>query len=213
MAQSTSLPRRALLVIDVQNEYETGGLPIAYPDIRTSLRHIGMAMDGAQAAGIPVAVVQQSAPAGSPIFARGTPGWELHEVVKSRPYDHLVEKLLPSAFADTGLERWLVARGIDTLTIVGFMTHNCDDSTVRHALHAGYAVEVLSDATGAIPYANRAGAASAEEIHRVFMVVMQSRFAAVLSTAEWLDCVRNGTVPPRDTILTSMRQALAHRTA
>ncbi|EQD52965.1 hypothetical protein B1A_12544, partial [mine drainage metagenome] len=29
-------PRRALIVIDVQNEYVTGNLPIEYPDIHLS---------------------------------------------------------------------------------------------------------------------------------------------------------------------------------
>ena len=69
-----STPSRALLVIDVQNEYVTGDLPIEYPEVQTSLANIGRAMDAARAAGVPVAVVQNFAPAGSPIFARGTPG-------------------------------------------------------------------------------------------------------------------------------------------
>lgn len=34
-------PRRALIVIDVQNEYVTGKLPIEYPDVRLSLRNLG----------------------------------------------------------------------------------------------------------------------------------------------------------------------------
>ena len=35
-------PRRALIVIDVQNEYVSGDLPIEYPDIHSSLANIGM---------------------------------------------------------------------------------------------------------------------------------------------------------------------------
>ena len=34
----SATPRRVLLVIDVQNEYFTGGLPIAHPPVETSLR-------------------------------------------------------------------------------------------------------------------------------------------------------------------------------
>src|SRR5476649_600514 len=53
-----TIPRRALLVIDVQNEYVTGDLPIEFPDVQTSLANIARAMDAARDAGIPIVVVQ-----------------------------------------------------------------------------------------------------------------------------------------------------------
>ena len=199
----TCQPRRALIVIDVQNEYVTGNLPIEFPDIHLSLSNIGQAMDAAERTGIPIIVVQQYAPAESPIFAIGSDGWELHDVVRSRRWSHHIEKKLPSAFAGTDLTEWLSVHQIDTLAVAGYMTHHCDDSTIRHAFHAGIAVEFLADAAGALPYLNQAGSASAEEIHRTFTVVMQSRFAAVMTTQEWIDLLRiNGTVE-RDNIFGS----------
>lgn len=201
------MPRRALIVIDVQNEYVTGNLPIEYPDVNASLAHIGRAMDAAEQHGVPVVVVQNFAPATAPIFARGSALAELHETVASRPRAHYVEKSLPSAFAGTDLADWLTAHDIDTIVIAGYMTHNCDDSTVKHAVHAGLSVEFLIDATGAVPYENRAGKASAEEIHRVFTVVMQSRFAAVLSTDEWIAALESGEPPARDNIYASNQRA------
>jgi nicotinamidase-related amidase len=203
----TNTIRRALIVIDVQNEYVSGNLPIEYPDINLSLDNIGKAMDVARDRGIPVVIVQNTAPAGAPIFDKGSHGWNLHEVVASRPHDHYVEKRLPSAFAGTDLAEWVAGREIDTLSIVGYMTHNCIASTVQHAVHAGLAVEVLDDATGAVPYANRAGNASAEQIHKAYNVVFQSRFAAVLNTDEWIDVVRMGKAPERDSIFTSNQRA------
>lgn len=200
---------RALIVIDVQNEYVTGGLQIQYPPIGTSLHNIGRAMDGAHAAGIPVIVIQQTSPADALLFAAGTPGWELHETVGERLHDHYQRKLLPSAFTGTDLADWLATHGIDTLAVVGYMSHNCDDTTIKHAFDRGLQVEFLHDAAGSVPYANRAGFASAEEIHRVYSVVQQSRFAAVLSTDEWLECVATGRVPERDTIHASHQRALA----
>ncbi|MHB1247120.1 MAG: cysteine hydrolase family protein [Sulfuriferula sp.] len=199
----THQSRRALIVIDVQNEYVTGNLPIEYPDIQSSLSNISRAMDAAADTGIPIIVVQQYAPAESPIFATGSDGWELHPVVRSRTWNHYIEKKLPSAFAGTDLDEWLNAHQINTLTVVGYMTHNCDDSTIRHAFHAGLAVEFLADAAGALPYLNQAGSASAEEIHRVFTVVMQSRFAAVMTTLEWIDLLRINGSAKRDNIFQS----------
>jgi nicotinamidase-related amidase len=199
--------RRALLVIDVQNEYVSGDLLIEYPDIHLSLKNIGRAMDTAKEAEIPIVIVQNTAPANSPIFAKGSPGWKLHEVVTSREHDHYVEKTLPSAFAGTDLADWIAGQRIGTLTVLGYMTHNCVASTVLHALHAGLAVEVLDDATGSLPYANQAGSASAAEIHRAFNVVFQSRFAAVLGTEQWIEAVSAGKAPERDSILKSYQRA------
>lgn len=164
-------------------------------------------MDAANVAGVPVIVVQNTSPAGSPVFARGTPDWQLHTVVAGRPRSHYIEKTLPSAFAGTDLAEWLGRHGIDTLAVAGYMTHNCVDSTVKQALHAGLAVEFLADAAGSLPYENRVGRASAEEIHRVFSVVMQSRFAAVATADEWIEALPTGKPLRRDNIYASNQRA------
>ena len=105
---------------------------------------------------------------------------------------------LSSAFAKTALEEWLRKHEVDTITIVGYMANNCNLATVVQAVHADFAVELLADAAVSLPYANRAGSATAEEIHRVVTVVMQTRFAATLGTEEWSDKLANGATPERD---------------
>jgi nicotinamidase-related amidase len=199
--------RRALVVIDVQNEYVSGKLPIEFPAVEMSLANIGRAMDTAREAGIPIVVVQTASPPDAPVFARGSQGWQLHDVVRSRAWDHYVDKSLPSAFAGTDLAEWIAAQGVDTLTVAGYMTQMCDDSTVRQAVHSGLLVEFLHDAAGAVSFENRAGRATAEEIHRVFTVVMQTRFAAVMSTAEWIEAVKTGGRVKRDGIFGSYARA------
>ncbi|WP_459745330.1 isochorismatase family protein, partial [Pseudomonas sp. 3A(2025)] len=76
--------KRALIVIDVQNEYFTGNLPIEYPDPQQSLANIGRAIDAAQAHRIPVVLVRHLASADSPLFARGSEGAALHPAVAGR---------------------------------------------------------------------------------------------------------------------------------
>lgn len=203
------VPRRALIVIDVQNEYVTGGLRIAYPPVDDALVRIGRAMDAAAAAGLPIVVVQNRTPPGAPLFAHGTPGWELHPLVAGRPHDLRVDKTLPSAFTETGLEDWLRARNVDTLTVAGFMTHNCDASTIVDAVHRGFAAEFLVDASGSVPYRNAAGYASAQDIHRVFSVVLHSRFAAVVETDRWAAAITRGERLERGNIHASHQAALA----
>lgn len=183
---------RALVVIDVQNEYVTRNLPISQPPVTESLARIQQAIDTAEEARIPVVLVQQTAPAGSPIFAAGSHGARLHPGVAARRHDLLVTKTLPSAFTDTVLDEWLRAHGVDTIAIVGYMTQNCDESTARDAAHRGYAVEFLSDATDTLALANDAGTITAKALHEAVLVILQSRFAAVATTAEWVAAVTAG---------------------
>ncbi|MFC3625934.1 cysteine hydrolase family protein [Vogesella amnigena] len=205
-----SSPKRALIVIDVQNEYFSGKLGISYPDPAITLPNVGRAMDAASAAGIPVVVVQHITPPGTPIFAEGSHGAALHPSIAERPRDHLISKQLASCFTGTDLADWLRSRDIDTLSIVGYMTHNCDAATVLHASHDGWQVELLNDASGSLPYRNRAGSASAEEIHRVFTVVMQTGFAAVASTDDWIAAVQAGQpLAASEGVLGSHLQAVA----
>jgi nicotinamidase-related amidase len=199
---------RALLVIDVQGEYDGGALPIAWPPLDASLTGIRRAIDAATAHGIPLVVVQQTGPADAPAFATGSPGWQLLDVMDGVDPDLAVEKALPSAFAGTPLQEWLQASGVDTLTLVGFLTHNCIDSTTREALHRGYRVEVLADATGTVALRNPVGAVSAEDLHRHTLLVLQSRFAAVLDTTEWEQALDSGVDPAPTGLLPSAAAAL-----
>lgn len=200
-------PRRALIVIDVQNEYVDGNLPIEYPPMSLTLPNVLRAMDAAAEAGIPIAVVQHTSPAGAPVFDRDTRGWQLHPDVAARPRQLRLEKNKPSVFSSARFADWILEYDINTLTIAGYMTHNCNAATAYEAMHRGLSVEFLSDATGALPYANAAGSASAEEIHRVFSVVFHTNFAAVTSTRDWIAALQEGRAIPRDNVFASNRRA------
>lgn len=177
--------RRALLVIDVQNEYFTGKMPVSYP--AGSLEHILDAMDAAHASGVPVVVIQHSAPQPeSTVFRKGSDGWQLHPDIARRSHDLLIEKNLPGSFTGTELEQWLHAHRIDSVTICGYMTQMCCDTTSRQAVHLGFDVEFLADATGTLDVSNSAGSISARDLHNAILAVQQSRFARVMTTGEWL---------------------------
>jgi len=207
---NTTAPRRALVVIDVQNEYfEGGGLPIEYPPVEQSLPNIARAMDAAHAAGTPVVVVRHHAPKGAPVFQADTHNGQLHPEIARRPHDHLITKAFPSVFTGTDFADWLARHEIDTLSVAGYMTQNCDASTVFEAMHRGLNVEFLSDATGSLPYSNAAGQVSAEEIHRVFSVVFHSNFAAVTSTEAWITAMQAGQAIEKDNVVMSNRRARA----
>lgn len=176
---------RALLVIDVQNEYFTGALPITYP--AGHLERILAAMDAATANEVPVIVVQHAfSDPDKPFFQKGTPGWELHPEIASRPHELLVEKELPGSFTGTGLEDWLREHKIDTVTIAGYMTHMCCDTTAREAVHRGFTVEFLSDATGTLAVSNSAGEVTAEEMQTAILCAQQMMLSEVLDVETWI---------------------------
>lgn len=175
---------RALLVIDVQREYFDGALPISHP--AGHLENILDVMDRAALAKIPTAVVRhhQAAPE-SPIFRKDSEMWQLHPEVESRPRDILIDKQLPGSFTGTDLEKWLKDNEVDTVSIAGYMTHMCCDTTARQAFHLGYKVEFLRDATGTLTVENEAGKATAEQLQESILVAQQMFISEVIGNEAW----------------------------
>ena len=177
---------RALLVIDVQREYFDGALPITYPT--GHLEQILQVMDRAHAQGVPTAVIRHhQADPDSPIFRLNSQTWQLHPEVEQRTRDTLIDKQLPGAFTGTELEAWLQSVKADTVTISGYMTQMCCDTTARQAFHRGYQVEFLSDATGTLNVENEAGKATAESMQTAILVAQQMFISEVLDVERWLE--------------------------
>jgi nicotinamidase-related amidase len=199
---------RALVVVDVQNEYFDGILQVQFPPREETLAHITRAIDTAVELDLPVVVLQHEMPEGAPVFAAGSHSWSLHPEVERRlrPEFKRATKVLGSAFTGEGVADWLTEQGVDTITIVGYMTNNCDIATAADAEVRGIAAEVLSDASGAIHLSNDAGSASAEQVHRTLMVLLNSNFAAVATTDAWVDAARSGSGLPKSDLGTSATQ-------
>lgn len=198
-------PHRALVVVDVQMEYFDGPLLVQYPPRDQSLANIANAIEFADANNVPVVLVQHQMPAGAPVFVEGTPGWSLHPEIARFANDSRkhIHKQNGSVFAGTDLATWLRENDIDTITIVGYMTNNCDLASAVEAEGLGFTAEILSDASGAINLANEAGKVSAEDLHNTLMVLLQSNFAAVGTTAQWTDAVSAGAELPKSNLVVS----------
>ncbi|MEU7473068.1 isochorismatase family protein [Streptomyces sp. NPDC044984] len=204
-------PRRALVLIDVQQEYFDGPLDIQYPPRDASLKNILRALDIAAQAGLPVVAVQHEHPEGAPVFTAGSPGWENHPEVEGRigSATRRVVKNHSDIFTATGLAEWFRENGIDTLTLVGYMTNNCILSTSAAAEPLGFTIEVLSDATGAIHLANEAGTASAQQVHETLMTLLHSNWAAVTTTGTWAAAVTDENRLAKSDLITSATQGRA----
>lgn len=189
-------PRRALIVVDVQNDYfdDEGPLAIQYPPRNESLANIVRVLEAAQQAGLPTAVVEHQYPEGFPVFAEGSEGQKVHADVAALAHDgwKRAMKSVASVFPETDLAAWLKESGVDTITLVGYMTNNCILGTAADAEPMGVTVEVLSDATGAVNLTNAQGSVPAQQVHETLMTLLNSNFAAVSSTETWLKALGSG---------------------
>ena len=137
--------KTAVVFIDYQNEYRNG--PLALPDEPAASNAARQLRTWADRAGIAVIHVLHRAPATAPIFAPDSEGAAPIAGLAPCEGEVVIHKHLPSAFTGTGLLDELQTRGIETLIIAGYMTHNCVDSTAREAFHRGYRVGVVVDAS------------------------------------------------------------------
>ncbi len=181
---------RALLIIDVQREYFEGAFPIRHPV--GHLEAILEVMDAAREAKVPTVVIRHHQPdPESPVFRHGSEMWQLHAEVAGRPHDELIDKQLPGSFTHTPLDEFLKQRGIDTVSIAGYMTQVCCDTTARQAFHRGYQVEFLQDATGTLDVSNKAGSVTAEQLHESILVAQQMFISDVINKQTWLERIAN----------------------
>ena len=136
------MPKRALLVIDVQK-----GI-VRAPSILDAggvLKRIRKLQDRFREAGAPVLHVQHDGPSGHRV-EKGTPGWEIELAVVPAQNEPVIHKRASDAFFETALQEQLGALGITDLVIAGCMTQYCVDTTCRRAVSLGYNVFLASDA-------------------------------------------------------------------
>jgi nicotinamidase-related amidase len=161
---------RALIVVDVQNEFSPEGLrPV--PNHVETLDRIRVRVQQARKEKRPIAWVRHyNKPNESPAFVPGTWGSELTPGLGPEPGfgpEQLFEKDVYGAFTGTGLEEWLRSVGAGSVLIVGFYTHMCLSTSAREALVRGFDVEIDPDATRARDLEDATlGSLTADEVRR-----------------------------------------------
>lgn len=187
MAGANAVPVKlsdaAVVIIDAQNEYVSGRLPLTGVD--AALAQIASLLAAARAAGVPVIhIAQRGRPGG--LFDPDGPGFQFAAQAAPHAGEAVVEKPLPNAFAKTDLQEKLQATGRKTLVIAGFMTHMCVSATVRSALDHGYGVTVAADAAATRNLPDPLGGPDlpAEQIHRIALAELADRFATVARVAD-----------------------------
>lgn len=140
--------KRALIVVDLQNDYfPEGQLPLW--NTAATLERIEAAIARANALAIPVILVQHLADTSkgpAPFFSAGTPGAQIHpRILAAAPSATIVTKACADAFVDTELEATLQAMGVTELLVCGMMTQNCVTHTAISRSADKYKVAILAD--------------------------------------------------------------------
>jgi len=137
---------RALLVIDVQNDYFAGGnFPLWNMD--AALERVEQAIAKARESAMPVILIQHVAAGPAPFLNQGTSGVELHpRALAAAPDAPVVVKSFADAFWQTTLEDTLSRLGVTEIVVCGMMTQNCVTHTAISRSADKYAVTVLTDA-------------------------------------------------------------------
>ncbi len=163
---------RALIVVDVQNDYFPGGAhPLVESDAAAA--NARRLLDAFRAGGEPLVHVQHVAAAPAASFMRpGTPGVEIHETVAPRPGETVVQKAHPNSFLETPLEDTLRSEGVDEVIVCGMMTSMCVDATARAAADLGFAVTVVHDACATLDLEFEGETIPAHQVHGAFLAAL-----------------------------------------
>jgi nicotinamidase-related amidase len=177
------LSEAAVVVIDVQNEYVCGKLPLA--GVETALDGVARLLDAARAAGAPVIHVVHRGRAGG-LFDPLGKLFQIHSRAAPAAGEKIVEKELPNAFAKTAHHLALQATERKTLILAGFITHMCVSATARAALDHGWKTTVIADAAATRDLPDPLGGEPipAAVVHRAALAEIADRFAVVARVAD-----------------------------
>ncbi len=180
--EPSTLADAAVVMIDCQNEYVDGMLPLTGMD--EALAEGAKLLAKARAAGAPVIHIVHEGRAGGPFDLEGH-GGRIADAVAPVDGETIIRKPLPNAFAKTELDAAVQATGRKEIIFAGFQSHMCISSSARAALDLGYRSTVVSGAvaTRDLP-APDGGVMSARDLHNASMIALADRFAIIAKGAD-----------------------------
>lgn len=178
--------KTALIIIDIQNDYFSGGR---------------MELTGAEAAALraqealacfrdhrlPVIHIRHlSTRPTATFFLPETAGIEIHASVAPLPGETVLVKNFPNSFRETPLLEQLRDLKIERLVLTGMMTSMCVDATARAAFDFGFRNVLLHDAMATRDLNFNGATIPAAQVQGAFLAALGSVYGRVTDVADFL---------------------------
>ena len=183
-------PKRALIVVDVQNDFCPGGtLAVSHGD--EVVEPLNQAIDEFLDRGEPVYKSRDWHPPTTKHFAahggdwpvhcvQNTKGAEFHPALRNDPRINVISKGLGdtncySAFDETNLLAQLHQQNVEEVVVGGLATDYCVKSTVLDALKNGFKVKALENAMRAVDVQPGDGERAIEEMRNAGAEIVEDK--------------------------------------
>ena len=176
---AANLSNASLLIIDAQNEYLSGPLALSGMDAATA--NIARLLEAARKARRPVIHIRHLGTVGGMFDPQGERGAFI-KGLEPQGDELIIEKRMPNAFNDTGLQKALENLGSLDVIVCGFMSHSSVSTTVRAAKDYGLRCTLVSDACATRDLPTADGIISAEQVQKAEMAIMSDNFATLTLT-------------------------------
>lgn len=168
------LDSTALIIIDIQNFYFSGGkAELVEPE-----------KAGEQAKQL-LAYFRENKGLVVHVRHNFEPGGEIHDLVKPIEGEKVFSKSEVNAFLNTGLNDYLAKNNIKNLVLCGMQTHMCLEAGTRAAHDLGYKCTVIEDACATRDLTFGDVTIEAKDVHYSTLSTLQS-YATILNLADYL---------------------------
>lgn len=178
--------KTALILVDLQNDYFTGGQMelVGMDEASTKAGQLLSHFRENELSTFHIQHIATNPDAG--FFLPNTEGAELHDSIKPLPGETIVQKHFPNSFRETTLAEELGKAKIDRVVICGAMSHMCIDATTRAAADSGLECVLVHDtcATRDLEFEGRT--IPAREVHDSFMASLGWAYAKTLTLEEFV---------------------------
>jgi len=173
---------RGLLLIDIQNDYFSGGA-MELVGMERAADNARLILDIFRQRGEAVFHVQHiSTRPESGFFQPNTNGVKINERVERLDGESLTQKNFPNAFRSTSVDQTLRDSDIDEIIVCGAMSHMCIDASTRAAFDLGYSCTVVDDACATRDLTFGSREIKAADVHGSFMAALGWVYAKITET-------------------------------
>lgn len=191
-AQTDSKMKRALIIIDIQNDYFQGGkAELVDPDKASS--NAKLLLEYFREQNLPVVHIQHIANRpDATFFIPDTKGAEIHNDVKPKESEQIIIKHYPNSFRETNLLEYLKSNNITDLVICGMQTHMCVDATTRAAKDFGFNCIVIGDACATKDLEVNNVKVNAADVQTSFLSALNYFYSTVMTTEQYFTTEKAG---------------------